>query len=84
MLCGKLLTVPLVANIFSKKHELARFGDFTNLLRSRRIDSDIFSHENISIFRSDVLFHNFWMEFSATGQTVMANLILFSEFCCSV
>ena len=46
------------------------------LLRSHKIDSYIFSHENISIFRSNVLFHSFWMELSAIGQSIMVNLIL--------
>lgn len=51
---------------------------------SHRIDSYIFSYENASTFRTNVLFHSYWMGLSTTGQSVMVNLILVSEFCCTM
>lgn len=53
-----MITLVLVLKGFCKEHQLARFGNIMSLLGSHRIVSDSYflSHENISSFRSNVLF----------------------------
>lgn len=49
-----------------KEHQFTRLGNFKRLLGSHRIVTDnyFFSHGNISIFGSDVLFHIYFCNFS--------------------